>query len=61
MVVQTSEFVDWSGALCQDGDGDFQLRDPGDPLGSFTGQADHRGITGTYSGMGMDLPLNNDS
>lgn len=62
--VVTSEFIDYTGALCQPGDGDFALSEPGDASKFFLGQADHTGIDGLFGAgipnAGMQLPLTND-
>lgn len=42
--------VDTVGALCQDGDFDIVLRDPGAGAGRFDGQLNGLGLSGEYSG-----------
>jgi hypothetical protein len=51
LLVETSELSDFTGALCQEGDGDFRVGAPGDRRDTFTGKADHTGIDGSLSAI----------
>ncbi len=46
--VLSSEFIDYTGALCQPGDGEYLLSEPGDASKSFLARADPTGIQGTF-------------
>ena len=49
-VVDSAEIVAVQGALCDDGDGDFYLREVGENGPGFSGQANGLGIDGTIGG-----------